>query len=268
MKRYILSVAVLAIISAAIFTSCERELDVPEITQLDAAHTLTVADIYKMYADSGDYYTFEDDYMLFGTITMDDSRDNIYKEAYIQDSTGGINLYKLGSAGLVKVGDRVRINLKGGMIVYYSGKMELSFANVEEFSKQVILQETGVPITPEEVTMTQVNNNPAYYDCRLVKLTDMQFATSDTSLTYANENGSSTQNRNMVSCDGFTVVARNSDYADFAANPLPNGKGSLVGIMTRYIRSSSNGGENVTYQIIIRSPEEVDMEGERCDATN
>ncbi len=217
-----------------------------------------------MWADSGDYYQFKDDYMLFGTITMDDSHDNIYKEAYLQDSTGGINIYKLSKAGMVKVGDRVRMNLKGSQIVNYSGKMELSFVDVEDATLQVILQEPNVPLTPEEVTMAQVIENPAYYDCRLVKLNNVQFAASDTSMTYATEHGSSTQNRNMTSCDGNTLVARNSDYADFAGQPLPKGSGSVVGIMTRYI-TNSNTGTKTTYQIIIRSTDEVNMENERCD---
>ena len=106
---------------------------------------------------------------------------------------------------------------------------------------------------------------PAYYDCRLVKLNNVQFAASDTSMTYAVEHGSATQNRNMTSCDGNTLVARNSDYADFAGQPLPKGSGSVVGIMTRYIRSGSNGTTTTTYQIIIRSTDEVNMENERCD---
>jgi len=249
--------------AVALVCSCEKP-DVPAITELDKDHILTIADIYKIQSDSGDYYQFKDDYMLFGTITMDDSHDNIYKEAYIQDSTGAINLYKLGKAGLVKVGDRIRLNLKGGQIVNYNGKMEITFADVEDVSLQVILQEPNVPLTPEEVTMAQVVENPTYYDCRLVKLNNVQFAASDTSLTYAVENGSTTQSRNMVSCDNNTLVARNSDYADFAGQPLPKGNGSVVGIMTRYIRTG-NTGTTTTYQIIIRSTEEVNMDGDRCD---
>lgn len=263
MKKIVTIIIPMFFAAVALVCSCEKP-DVPAITELDKDHILTVADIYKMQADSGDYYTFTDDYMLFGTITMDDSHDNIYKEAYIQDSTGGINLYKLGKAGLVKVGDRVRLNLKGGQIVYYSGKMEITFADVEDVSLQVILQEPNVPLTPEEVTMAQIIENPAYYDCRLVKLNNVQFAASDTALTYAVENGSTTQSRNMTSCDGNTLVARNSDYADFAGQPLPKGNGSVVGIMTRYIRTG-NTGTTTTYQIIIRSTEEVNMDGDRCD---
>ena len=261
MKKIIIIIIPMFFAAVALVCSCEKP-DVPAITELDKDHILTVSDIYKMHADSGDYYQFKDDYMLFGTITMDDSHDNIYKEAYIQDSTGGINLYKLGKAGLVKVGDRVRLNLKGGQIVNYSGKMEITFADVEDVSLQVILQEPNVPLTPEEVTMAQVIENPAYYDCRLVKLNNVQFA--DTTLTYAVENGSTTQSRNMTSCDGNTLVARNSDYADFAGQPLPKGSGSVVGIMTRYIRTS-NTGTNTTYQILIRSTEEVSMDGDRCE---
>ncbi|MBO7571764.1 MAG: hypothetical protein J6T48_06380 [Bacteroidales bacterium] len=263
MKKIITIIIPMFFAAVALVCSCEKP-DVPAITELDKDHILTVADIYKIQADSGDYYQFKDDYMLFGTITMDDSHDNIYKEAYIQDSTGGINLYKLGKAGLVKVGDRIRLNLKGGQIVNYNGKMEITFADVEDVSLQVILQEPNVPLTPEEVTMAQVVENPTYYDCRLVKLNNVQFAASDTSLTYAVENGSTTQSRNMTSCDGNTLVARNSDYADFAGQPLPKGNGSVVGIMTRYIRTG-NTGTTTTYQIIIRSTEEVSMDGDRCD---
>ncbi len=259
MKKIISIIVPMFFATVALVCSCEKP-DVPAITELDNDHILTVADIYKMQVDSVDNYQFKDDYMLFGTITMDDSHDNIYKEAYIQDSTGGINIYKLSQAGMVKVGDRVRINLKGSHIVDYSGKMELSFVDVEDATLQVILQEPNVPITPEEVTMAQVVENPAYYDCRLVKLNNVQFATSDTSLTYAVEHGSTTQSRNMTSCDGNTLVARNSDYADFAGEKLPKGSGSVVGIMTRYVRS-----ETTTYQIIIRSIDEVKMENERCD---
>ena len=266
MKKIISIIVPMFFTAVALVCSCEKP-DVPAITELDKDHILTVADIYHI-ADtnsSSDNYKFTDDYMLFGTITMDDSHDNIYKEAYLQDSTGGINIYKLSKAGMVKVGDRVRMNLKGSQIVNYSGKMELSFVDVEDATLQVILQEPNVPITPEEVTMAQVIENPAYYDCRLVKLNNVQFAASDTSMTYAVEHGSATQNRNMTSCDGNTLVARNSDYADFAGQPLPKGSGSVVGIMTRYIRSGSNGTTTTTYQIIIRSTDEVNMENERCD---
>lgn len=263
MKKIISIIVPMFFAAMALVCSCEKP-DVPAITELDKDHILTVADIYKIQADSGDYYQFTDDYMLFGTITMDDSHDNIYKEAYLQDSTGGINIYKLSKAGMVKVGDRIRMNLKGSYIVNYSGKMELSFVDVEDATLQVILQEPNVPLTPEEVTMAQVVENPAYYDCRLVKLNNVQFAASDTSMTYAVENGNKTQSRNMTSCDGNTLVARNSDYADFAGQPLPKGSGSVVGIMTRFFKTT-NTGTTITYQIIIRSTDEVNMENERCD---
>lgn len=261
MKKYISILAVIAIIT--VMVSCERTPDVPEITHVDESMILTIADIYKIHTDSGDNYEFKDDYMLFGTITMDDGTDNIYKEAYIQDETGGINLYKLGSAGLVKTGERVRINLKGGQIINYSGKMEISFVNVEDFSLQVILQETNVPIEPIEVTMAEILDTPEYFDCRLVKLIDVQVAASDTALTYAIEHGSSTQSRNLETCNGDKLVMRNSDYSDFAGDTLPNGSGSIIGIMTRYIKKNTSG-TTTTYQIIIRTPDEVNLTDSRC----
>ena len=76
MKKIISIIVPMFFAAVAFVCSCEKP-DVPAITELDKDHILTIADIYKIQADSGDYYQFKDDYMLFGTITMDDSHDNI-----------------------------------------------------------------------------------------------------------------------------------------------------------------------------------------------
>ena len=63
MKKIISIIVPIFFAAVALVCSCEKP-DVPAITELDKDHILSVADIYKMQADSGDYYQFKENYML------------------------------------------------------------------------------------------------------------------------------------------------------------------------------------------------------------
>ena len=248
------------IIAAFVFYSCEKELDRPPIKVLDESQILTIKDLYDIHAEKGDDYVFTEDYMLFATGAMDDSSGNIYKEAYLQDSTGGINLYKLSHAGVLKVGQYVRINLNGSSIKNYNGKMEIIFAKVLDFRKSMVVQSYGQFIEPVEID----NLNQIYegtWDCQLVKIKNVEFIPGDTSKTYANLGGSSAQNRTVQDCNGKTLVIRTSDYAKFAGTELPKGNGDIIGIITKYVNSYTN---TVTWQLLVRDPKEVNLNNPRC----
>ena len=239
------------------FVSCDEELDTPPIAEVDQNKVLTIADIYQMYADSGEY-TFVDDYMLYATVIMDDYSGNIYKEAYVQDSTGGINLYKLTYAESVKIGEYIRINLNGVKIVEYSGKMELVFTDILDTDKNILVQKSDVPIVSAQVTIEQIESGD--YDCKLVEVQGIQIAASDTSKTYANYGGTSSTNRNAEDCNGREIIIRSSDYANFADTSLPNGNGTIIAVATKYRYS----GGDVVWQLLIRSLDEVSLDNPRC----
>jgi hypothetical protein len=260
MKNNILIIAAL-IATLFILAGCEKELDRPPIKEVDPAKVLEIKDIYQIQVDSGDNYVFTDDYMLYATVVMDDSTGNIYKEAYLQDTTGGINLYKLSNSRALRIGQYVRINLKGASIKNYSGKMELIFSNVLDFGKSAIVQESNVPIEPVEVTIADLLTGE--YDCELVTVKDVQFVDGEINMTYANLGGTASQNRNIADCTGAKMIVRNSDYSTFAGDSLPDGKGNITGIATKYINF-----EGITeWQLFIRNPNEVLLTGPRCGAT-
>jgi len=258
MKYLAIKISVLIIVLAGL-NSCELEPDTPPITEANTDLFLNIADIYQIHADSGDNYTFTDDYMLFATVTMDDSNGNIYKEAYVQDSTGGINLYKLSTAGLTRVGQKIRINLNGASIVDYSGKMEIVFDGILDASKNIIIQSNNAAIEPAEISIPDLETND--YECKLVKVVDVQFADNELGKTYADGVNNTTQNRILVDCNGNQLTVRTSGYADFAADTVAEGRGSIVGIATTFIGYTGT----VTRQLIIRSIEEVQLDSTRCD---
>lgn len=239
------------------FVSCDEELDTPPIAEVTDQNLLTIADIYQMYADSGEY-TFVDDYYLYATVTMDDYEGNIYKEAYVQDSTGGINLYKLTYAESLKVGEYIRLNLKGVKIIDYSGKMELTFVDILESEKNIVVQNTDVPLTPKNVTIEDIQSGA--YDCQLIKIDGIQFKATDTSSTYATVGGTFATNRDAQDCNGQEIIIRTSDYADFAGLKVPSGNGSIIAIATKH---KYNSGD-FDWQLLIRSIDEVNMDNPRC----
>ena len=97
-----------------------------------------------------------------------------------------------------------------------------------------------------------------------IELTDVQFSNSyfsnNTSATYASEaNDEFDGERVLESCvSPRELIFSTSTFADFKGLLLPPGSGSLKGILTRDFF-----GEFFTFYI--NSPEDVDMNGERCD---
>ncbi|MFO7790734.1 MAG: DUF5689 domain-containing protein [Bacteroidales bacterium] len=241
--------------------ACVDDFDNPPVNKVPDNMKLNISDIYQIHADSGDNYQFTEDYMLYATVTMDDSKGNIYKEAYVQDSTGGINLYRLSSPGAVHTGDYVRINLNGAEVVDYNGKMELVFDDILDIETQIIVQKEDQEIEPAVTSIPDIISGE--YNCELVKVTDVQFIEDDLNKTYADPDGSSAQNRNIENCDGQNIIVRTSDYADFARDSIPEGKGDITGIITKFQYS----GGDVVWQLLIRSLDEVNLDGPRCGET-
>lgn len=248
------------VLAGFIFYACEKEVDSPPIKDVDKTKILTISDLYKIQADSGDDYVFVEEYMLFATVVMDDSSGNIKKEAYLQDSTGGINVYKISHAGALEIGQYVRINLKGSSLKNYSGKMELIFADVLDFRKSMVVQMKNQFIEPAEVSVEDIYTGK--WDCQLVKLKNVEFIPADTNKTYASLGGSSNQNRTIKNCNGKTIVVRTNDRSKFAGTPLPVGNGDAIGVITKFI----NNNNVVTWQLLIRDPKEVMLNNPRCGA--
>ncbi len=242
--------------------ACVDDFDHPPVNEVPEDMKLNVEDVYQIHQDSGENYQFTKDYMLYATVIMDDSKGNIYKEAYVQDETGGINLYRLSTAGAVHTGDYVRINLAGAKIVDYSGKLELVFEDILEIETHIIDQKEDQDIEPAVTTIPEVMSGE--YDCELIKLNDVQFADDELNNTYANADGGSAQNRTLENCDGQSIIVRTSDYADFARDSLPQGKGDITGVITKFQYS----GGDIAWQLLIRTTDKVNLHGPRCGETN
>ncbi len=237
------------VISTVLVTSCvKKEWDEPPVATIPVGQILTIQDLVDTFNNVP--IKFDQDFSLFGVITADDKSGNLYRNFYLQDNSGAILLRTLFSGGLTE-GDSVRIALKGITLTQFNGLMQLDSVNVD---KNVIKQATQRFIQPQVVTMQQALTDPSLV-AKLIKIENVEFASSEIGLTFANAAQLQTLNRNLVDCNGNTIIVRTSGYANFANATIPSGNGSIIAIL---------GTFNSTRQLYIRRVSELDMTGERC----
>ncbi|MCB0791655.1 MAG: choice-of-anchor J domain-containing protein [Flavobacteriales bacterium] len=241
-----------------IATSCKKEFDTPPERTIPTGNILTVAQLRDtLAANGGAAVHFSTDMSVYCTITADEQDGNFYKSIYAQDGTAAICLRLVTSGGLY-IGDRVRIYLPGTVLSAYQGLVQLDSINVDN---NVVKQETLVNVDPLPVTLDQIQdadvNQLNGWEGRLVRVDSVEFIASEAaSLTWSDAIGQTTVNRNLEDCNGSpNIIVRTSGYANYAAQPLPTGKGSMVAILSRF---------GSTVQLYVRRYGEVHMDGTRC----
>ena len=231
------------------FSACvKQDFDTPPIKEIPVGTVYTISQLRQMYADSG-AYQFKTDASVYAVVTMDESSGNIYKSTYIQDANDAVNVHLMQSGGL-RIGDSIRIYLKNVVLSDYSGMFQLDNVNNDS---SIIIITTGKDIQPKEATIEELLANK--YQAQLVKLSNVQFAETDTGKVFA-VTGQSATNRKLEDCQGKQVDVRTSSYATFAQAKVPDKRGSLVAIV---------GTFNGSPQLYLRSLSEVVMDSARCE---
>lgn len=244
----------------------------PPVVEFVPGEIVTVQQVKALYADQlaiSDYTKRQpveivNDWALRGIITASDKKDgNFYKEAYIEDATGGLRLIFEANSGLY-IGDSVIVNLMGLWLGDYGnfwqlggqpyfqedGTIRVGGMNMD---KQCLKLSIGNPTYPAEITITQARSTA--YLGRLVKFNEVQFTDAMIGQTWADAVEQVTENRTLEDCNDKTIIVRTSGYSSAAGKLLPSGNGTLTGIVTIF---------NGTYQFLVRDFDEVDMEGTRC----
>ena len=255
-KKY----GILVLIAMIVMTSCmdknkrKNNYPTPGIDfTLPIGHVYTIDTLLYMQQVEGTYH-FTQDASVYGIVTDDETSGNLYKASFIQDGDKAIELYMKSTSGL-RIGDSVRVYLKGATLSEYSGTPQIQ--DLEP--KNVTILANGKFIDPVEINTTQINNS---YKCRLVKFNHVEFAASDRDNTYASDDayGQYTLNQYDENCvlQDSRVIVRTSNYASFAKRQLPQGNGSIIGILTYYSTGDA-------WQFTIRTISEVLMDNDPCE---
>ena len=263
MKKYFSIIRFFILASVFILTGCvhDDKYDAPDLSgncqDLKATITLEAA---KSLAQNT---TITTDAVIEGYVSSTDQSGNIYKTIYIQDDptnpTQGfvLSVDAVSTYASYPQGAKVYIKLKGLAIGTYGGVKQLGYMDNGTFGR---IPEKMVPtsilksctakvtITPKVMTLADMKTaNDQYIGC-LVKVQNAEFDAKVLCSNFAPDGYTVDRQINDPTTSATTRVVRNSNYASFANQKLPSGKGDFIGILSKY---------NSTYQLFINNVSDV-----------
>lgn len=214
---------------------------------------ITIADLKARYWQDNDAYGTEigtndagEHLTIIGTVVSTCAPGNIYKSLYLQDETGaiciGIDTAAVSSA--LPQGPAVAVDVTGLCIGRFNGAMQLGKlegTGVNRITMPELRPHIAVDFYKGKMDTTTVDiptineaintaDGLIQYGGRLVRIDNLTFA--DPGQPFA-ANGNTTS-RTLTDPDGNRIIIYNSSYADFANYLLPEGTGSVVGILSNY----------------------------------
>lgn len=244
------------------FAACDRDYEMPPLSEpvyTGAAANTTIAQLRALGASAttSKSVSITDSLILRARISGNDVSGNVYKKVFIQDATGNLEI-EVDQSGVFSdypIGQEVFVNLKGLSLSVYGGELQIGQTGAtanripyETFKAR--LQKNGWADTTklnviETSNLKSLNVSDIMTHNALVKLTDVKFENAGKK-TFATTSGYGTEN--LVDAAGNTLLVRTSNYADFAADTLPKGWGTVYGIL---------GVFNNSYQLTIRKRTDI-----------
>lgn len=253
------------IASLALF-ACERDYDAPLLTEPEytgPAANITISELrtQNAAATTDVPIIIAQSQILKATITSSDEAGNIYKNIYIQDETGaiGVRVDQNNICTKYPIGQTIYIDLEGLCVSVYGGEQQIAIYDEsnnyktapipwEIFQEKAIRDGWGAPENVKPIVLddiSTINTNPDNYKFKLVQFTGVTFQNGGKGI-FAPEDGYGEEN--ITDSHGNTIMIRTSNYASFAGNKLPEGKGNVTGILGRF---------RGTWQLTLRTANDV-----------
>jgi len=253
MKQYMKKLFFVTALMAVVFTSCVNEdFDKPDviIPEYDGASNTTIADLKATYPGTLD--SIETVTIIEGVVVANDESGNFYKTIVIQDATGGIELkldrYDMYTA--FKVGQRVFVECQGLFLGDYGGLVQIGYiyngaiGRIPDVLIDSHVYRDSLPgNAPAAAVVTIPTITPANLST-LIQLDEVHF--TEPGLAFSETSG--TTNRTLADANGNQILVRTSNYASFAADIIPDGVGSVRGILSIF---------NGDYQLYIRDMNDI-----------
>ena len=265
--KYLLCLSV-AVMSMAGFTACQDDFDdhIPAFEPPVAAHkaNMSIYDLKKLYWDDATNYIDTIGYLpgtddthiyISGRVVSNDQDGNIFKSLVIQDETAAlaisINQYDLYLQ--YRPGQEIVIDATGMYIGKYNGLQQLGLP--QWYEQQSVWEASFMPIEffrmhaepngfpePSKIDTLQINSFAELpsdpdglirYQSRLVKFNNVHFQNADGKTVFSTYKSSGV-NQPIIDAQGNSLNVRTSGYSSFWNNPLPQGDGDVVAILSYY----------------------------------
>ncbi|WP_337968067.1 DUF5689 domain-containing protein [uncultured Flavobacterium sp.] len=261
----------------AFFYSCNNEVEIPKLacTQPDLTINQTVQKVKDMSGLVPKQYSYND--VIEAYVVSSDQEGNFFKAISFQtlatDKTPAIGFsipVDVSNSYIdFRIGNKVYIKLKNQFTdlyfeglrigsLYVSNAGDPTIGRVSQNDYKNVLNASCTIIDESQLVQT-VSIEEALNESKLntlIELINVQFTEAAIGRHYFEESnnvGGST-NWNLRDKTGNQIIFRTSGYASFADHFVPEGSGKVRGILTKF------GSD---YQLMIRSEEDVEMNGKR-----
>lgn len=250
-------------------TACvDQEFDIPpgkEVQVEDISNTM-ISTLKATHTIGADATPIAAGTVIKGTVISDDNAGGFFKELIIQDASGGV-LIRVNRADLSTIfrpGKQVFVNCEGLNIGDFNGIVQIGFpatgSDIEripdtEVETHIIEGEFVGEVEPRKIQLSDINTNIL---STLVEIQNVEFTDDLLGSSLAIPNGGGTQNRSIEDCEGEELTLRASDFADYAGAPIPDGNGTITGVLSVF---------GTTNQLTIRDVDDIAMNGPRCDGS-
>ena len=245
---------------------------------------MTIPDLFSTVDNAGSIVSFEAQDSIFeGYVVSSDSTGNFFKTVSVQDNlsdpTKGLQIemdaydlyqkFPLGSKIRVKLTDLYagydRGTLKIGQTYEDGGEIRvgrMAQALIDDHVKKTCDEaETITPVTFPDIQSaieSGIINT-------LIKIENVQF--QQTGITYADATNHVTVNLTLEGATAGThsqhIVLRNSGYATFAGEVVPEGSGSITVVLSAYDANNNGSITPSEYQLFIRDTNDVQFNNPR-----
>lgn len=237
----------LLIAPVILITGCSKTFDVPPVEipifkLPEGASIISIDSLESRHTVEGELDSINDNIYVTGIVISSDETGNIYKSLYIQDASGGL-LISLDNSSLYtryRLGQRIYVKCQGLFLGDYNGMTQLGAIYAGEIGRiadPVIDQYLFLDSLPGPLPAAKlitINTITSKDLGTLVKLENVHF--EDVGLPFSEPGGST--DRNIVDAADEKLIMRNSNYASFHTKLIPDGTGTIYGILGIY--SSEN----------------------------
>lgn len=225
------------------------------------------SEVMALYVDRT--LQIQQDLIIEGYIISSDQRGNFFGVLYFQDRPIDpahgfqLELDVRDTHLFFPVGSKILIALKGLYLgkskgVFKLGGQFTSFGNISVGRLPAAVVDRHIYLSCEEAatmvpTTVGIGDLEERYTNTLVQFKEVEIKEDQLGLPFANAKEET--KRILINCLDQELVMLNSGYANFQAEPLPELKGSIRGVLLR---------ENKEYQLAIRGLEDIDFAMDRC----
>ncbi len=270
-KKICYGVVPLCFLLATCLMGCvkDRQFGPPELgCDSNLIANVSYSEVKQLYGNQT--VQIQDDLVIEGYVVSSDAAGNFFNVLHFQDRptapSEGLQIeIELRDSHLwYPVGSKIYIKLKGLYLGKSKGNFKLggtfnSFGNLSVgrlpytvLKEHLVLAcEQGSVVVPQQLEIDSLKES---FLNTLVVLNDVEVATAELGMPFAEEKVETL--RRLNDCNDNEISLLNSGYADFQAQPLPEGKGTIRGILQKV---------NNIYYLVIRDLNDIQFTNGRCE---